>query len=474
MKISVFGLGYVGCVTAARLAAAGHEVIGVDVNADKVDMINRGASPIVEEGLGDLLAQVVESGQLRATHDATEAVSASELALICVGTPSKANGGLDLRYLERVVGQIGEALSRKPKRFKLVVRSTVLPRSTEKVVWPALRMAADDEVLDGVEVAVNPEFIREGSALADFLDPPFTLVGSDSPAVVDQLRELYSSVKAPFVKTDVRTAEMVKYVCNAFHALKVCFANEVAGLCDALGADAVDVLRIFRMDRRLNISEAYLKPGFAFGGSCLPKDVRALAHAAGRADVEAPLLTSIMTSNDAQVQRAIDLVRATGRRNVGIVGLAFKPGTDDLRESPLVRLVETLLGKGMSLRVLDRNVSLARLVGANRRYIEGEIPHIASILCDTVEELLAHSEVIVIGNGGEDAVRVLCDAPPGVVVVDLTRSLKAALPEVVPRRAESVKQDHAAGRDTIGSGIEAGTAPRRFARSLSVRPEAQQ
>lgn len=422
MRISVFGLGYVGCVTAARLAEAGHEVVGVDVNEDKVGMINRGASPIVEDGLEDLLGAVVGQGQLRATDNAEEAVAASELALICVGTPSNANGSLDLRYLERVAGQIGQVLARRPRSFTIVVRSTVLPGSIEGVVWPALRQAAAGAHLPGVEVAVNPEFIREGSALTDFLDPPFTLVGCDSPVAVGQLRDLYSGIMAPFVQTDVRTAEMIKYACNAFHALKICFANEVGGLCDAFGADANEALRIFRMDKRLNVSEAYLRPGFAFGGSCLPKDVRALAHAAGRADIEVPLLSSIMPSNDYQVQRAIDLVRATGKKRIGVVGLAFKSGTDDLRESPLVRLVETLLGKGFALRVLDRNVSLARLVGANRRYIEGEIPHIASILCDTDEELLAHAEVIVVGNGGNDAIRILSAAHPDIRVIDLTRS----------------------------------------------------
>ena len=375
MKVSVFGLGYVGCVTAARLAEAGHHVTGVDVNGDKVDMISRGVSPIIEEGLGDLVSEMVKRGRLHATGDVSEAVSASELALVCVGTPSKPNGGLDLRYLERVVGQIGESLALQPKQFTLVVRSTVLPGSIERTVWPALEKPLSGEILDGVEVAVNPEFIREGSALVDFLDPPFTLVGSSSDRAVNQLRELYHSVMAPFVHTDVRTAEMVKYVCNAFHALKVCFANEAAGLCDAMGADAVDVLRIFRMDKRLNISEAYLRPGFAFGGSCLPKDLRALAHVAARSDVEVPLLSSLIPSNNLQIQKAIDLVLATGKRRIGVVGLSFKPGTDDLRESPLVNFVETLLGKGLSLRVFDSNVSIARLMGANRRYIEGEIPH---------------------------------------------------------------------------------------------------
>ena len=437
MKVSVFGLGYVGCVTAARLAEAGHDVIGVDVNTEKVDMIERGASPIVEEGLGDLLGDMVAIGRLRATIDVAEAVAASDLALICVGTPSKPNGALDLCFLERVTGQVAEALAMQPKKFTFVVRSTVLPGSIQRAVWPEFKKILPAGVLSEIEVAVNPEFIREGSALRDFIDPPFTLVGSKSSRAVAQLRELYSSVRAPFVHTDVRNAEMIKYVCNAFHALKICFANEIALLCDALGADAVEVMRIFRMDKRLNISEAYLRPGFAFGGSCLPKDVRALAHVATRSDVDVPLLGSILPSNNQQVQEAIELVLATGRRRVGVIGLAFKSGTDDLRESPLVRLVETLLGKGLSLRVFDHDVSLARLVGANRRYIEYEIPHISSILCDSVEELMAHSEVVVIGNAGADFARVLDTVPPDVLVIDLTRSMKAPAMEArpVPREA---------------------------------------
>ncbi len=450
MRVSVFGLGYVGCVTAGRLAEAGHDVVGVDVNRVKVDMINRGVSPIIEAGLEDLLADMVRCGRLHATDDASEAIARTELALVCVGTPSKRNGGLDLRHLENVAAQIAGALAAQPKPFTLVIRSTVLPGSTERVIWPALYKVLERASLDGVEVAVNPEFIREGSALADFLDPPFTLVGSDSDRAVAQLRELYSAVRAPFVHTSVRTAEMVKYVCNAFHALKVCFANEVADLCDGLGADAVDVLRIFRMDRRLNISEAYLRPGFAFGGSCLPKDVRALAHAAIRSDIDVPLLSSIIPSNDQQVQKAIELVLATGQRRVGVLGLAFKSGTDDLRESPLVRLVEALLGKGLSLRVLDRDVSLARLVGANRRYIEDEIPHIASILCDTAEELMAHSEIIVLGNAGSDAARVLDAVPPGVLVVDLTRSLEVPAPPAMPRLGEVLRPTWPAGAQPAG------------------------
>jgi len=424
MRISVFGLGYVGCVTAARLAEAGHDVVGVDVNEDKVAMVARGNAPIVETGLAELLDQGVRSGRLSATADAGEAVDATDLALVCVGTPSNGNGSLDLSYLERAAGRIGRALAEaEPRPFTVVTRSTVLPGSVDRVVRPALGVPLGAHAMQSVSIAVNPEFIREGCALSDFLDPPFTLVGTESAAVAAQMREVYRAVPAPFIQTDVRTAEIVKYACNAFHALKVCFTNEVAGLCDAFGADAAEALRIFRTDHRLNVSEAYLRPGFAFGGSCLPKDVRALTHAASRADVPVPVLGAIMSSNDAQIGRAVERIRSFGRRRVGVVGLAFKTGTDDLRESPLVRLVETLLGKGYSLRVLDRNVSLARLVGANRRYIEQEIPHIASILCESEEDLLNHAEVLVIGNPGSEANRTLAGLRQGVPVVDLTRSV---------------------------------------------------
>lgn len=432
MHIAIFGLGYVGCVTAARLAEAGHEVVGVDVNEDKVGMVNRGSSPIVEPGLPELLGEVVGKGRLRATGNVAEAVAESDLALICVGTPSNTNGSLDLRYLERVVWQIGLVLARKPRPYTLVLRSTMLPGSVDGTVRPALHMTLSDEALANIDIAVNPEFIREGSALADFMDPPFTLVGTDAPVAAEQLREVYSSISAPFVQTDVRTAEMVKYVCNTFHALKVCFTNEVAELCDAFGADPHETLRVFRMDGRLNISAAYLHPGFAFGGSCLPKDVRALTHAAGRADVAVPLLGSIMSSNDVQVQRAIERVLATGKRRVAVLGLSFKAGTDDLRESPLVRVVEALIGKGLSVRVLDRNVSLARLVGANRRYIENEIPHIASVLCDTIEQLLDHADVVVIGNPGGEAHTVISELKPGVDLIDLTRSFALQWPAPGP------------------------------------------
>jgi len=403
MRVSVFGLGYVGCVTAACLARAGHRVIGVDINPDKVTMVNSGTSPLVEPGLGELLAEVTASGQLRASTSVDEAVSGSELALICVGTPSRDNGQLDLGAVRRVAEQIGQCLRRQPRAYTVVLRSTVLPGTTESTLVPALQGADAPHPRD-LTVAVNPEFLREGSALRDFAQPPLTLVGADTPHAVSRLHELYAGVDAPFVDTSIRSAEMAKYVSNAFHALKIAFANEIGDVCETLGADAFEVMRVFLMDRKLNISEAYLRPGFAFGGSCLPKDLRALTYAARSADLAVPLLSQILPSNDRQIQQGVGRVLATRRRRVGVLGLAFKAG------------------KGCDVRILDRSVSIARLGGANRRYIEEEIPHIASLMCETPEDLLAHAEVLVVANADDQARQVLAATRPDQVVIDLARS----------------------------------------------------
>ncbi len=421
MRVSVFGLGYVGCVTSACLAEAGHEVVGVDVNREKVEMINAAIPPLVEPGLAELLAQVVEAKRLRATVSTEEAVNATDLALISVGTPSRANGQLDDTAIDRVGWQIGRALRARRTPYTVVLRSTVVPGTTEKVLLPAIARGTAGASFAPLGIAVNPEFMREGSSLRDFAHPPLTVVGTDDPETVSLLESLYATVNAPFVSTSVRTAEAVKYASNAFHALKVCFANEVADICQALGADAQEVMRIFLMDRKLNVSEAYLRPGFAFGGSCLPKDLRALLHAARGADLSPAVLSAILPSNEAQVRRAVEAVLETHRRRVGVVGLAFKPGTDDLRESPMVTLVEALIGKGLEVSILDRNVAIARLTGANRRYIEEEIPHIAAVMCDDVETLLERTEVLVIGGVSQDAARALEEAGPDQVVIDLTR-----------------------------------------------------
>jgi len=437
MRVNVFGLGYVGSVTAACLAKAGHEVIGVDIDEEKVAMVNAGASPVVEPGLGALVAEVVAARRLRATISTREAVSNAAIGLICVGTPGRASGQLQVDAVERVCQEVGRGLAERAEPYTVVVRSTVLPGTTERLLAPALRTGAGRELGPSLRIAVNPEFMREGSALRDFARPPFTLVGCVDPGTAAVVRSLYAEVEAPFVHTAVRTAEVVKYVSNAFHALKVCFANEIGNVCAALGADAQEAVRIFLMDRKLNVSEAYLRPGFAFGGSCLPKDLRALVYAARAADLSLPLLSAILPSNEGQIRQAVETVLATRRRRIGVVGLAFKPGTDDLRESPMVSLVETLIGKGCDVRIFDPNVAVARLRGANRRYIEEEIPHIASLLSDSVETLVAHAEVLVLGNDSDEAARALAAAGSHHIVVDLTRGAagrrSTAQPHLTPR-----------------------------------------
>lgn len=419
MKVTVFGLGYVGCVTAACLARAGHRVMGVDVSQEKVDMINAGRAPIIEAGLGEMLSEVVAAGRLTATTDGSDAVRNSDIALICVGTPGLGYGRPDVNAIDRVGQQIGLALEGRERTFTVVLRSTVLPGTTERVLHPAIMSGSKGTAR--VKMAMNPEFMREGTALHDFEFPPMIVVGCDDLATASLVRDMYCDVKAPFVETSVRTAELMKYACNAYHALKVTFANEMGSVCDALGGDGREVMRIFAMDTKLNISAAYLKPGFAFGGSCLPKDVRALNWAAKDREVDTPLLAAIMPSNESQIRAAVDAVLKTGKRKISVAGLAFKPGTDDLRESPVVTLVEQLIGKGRDLRILDKNVSFARLMGANRKYIEAEIPHIATLLCDDVESLVEHADVLVVGSANPDAVRALGLIGPECVVIDLTR-----------------------------------------------------
>src|SRR3989454_1392034 len=421
MRVSVFGPGYVGCVTASCVSRAGHEVIGVDIDAEKVAAVNAGTPPVVEPGLGELLAELVGAHRLRATVSVAEAVRQTDVGLISVGTPGRANGQLGVAALERIGQEIGQALAGRTEPYTVVLRSTVLPGTTERVLIPALRAGAGRELACQLRVAVNPEFMREGSALRDFAHPPFTLVGSDDPAAAFLFRSLYAGVEAPFVLTTPRAAEAVKYVCNAFHALKVCFGNEVGDVCATLGVDAREVMRIFLMDKKLNVSEAYLRPGFAFGGSCLPKDLRALLHAARRADVALPLLSAILPSNDAQVRRTVQAVLQTGPRPVGLVGLSVKPGSDDLRESPMVTLAEALIGRGCDVRILDRSVTIARLGGTHRRSLREEIPHIASLMCGSAPALLAHARVIVIARAGEEAAAVLADVRPDQTVIDLTR-----------------------------------------------------
>ncbi|HYV13855.1 MAG TPA: UDP-glucose/GDP-mannose dehydrogenase family protein [Pyrinomonadaceae bacterium] len=421
MKLSIFGLGYVGCVSAACFAKEGHTVTGVDVNANKAEMINAGNSPIIEAGIGPLLDEVVKANRLSATTDSAAAVHNTDVSLICVGTPSNTNGSLDLRYVTRVCEEIGAALKDKTERHVVVIRSTMLPGTIESVVIPTLEEHSTKRVGKDFGVCINPEFLREGSSLKDFYAPPFTLIGADDPETTATVRELYSRIDAPVIATSVKTAEMVKYVCNCFHALKVSFANEIGNICKAVGVDSHEVMDIFCQDTKLNLSPYYLKPGFAFGGSCLPKDLRAMNYKAKQVDVEVPVLSSILPSNKRQIEHAIDMVLATGRKRVGVVGFSFKAGTDDLRESPIVTLIETLLGKGIQLVVYDKEVSLARLFGANKEYIERQIPHIAQLMRSSIDEVLEFAEVLVIGNNAEEFRQIEHKQREGQVVIDLVR-----------------------------------------------------
>jgi len=425
MNISVFGLGYVGTVSAAALAEGGHRILGVDPNLTKVEMINAGRSPVIEPGLEDLLENGVAAGRIRATTSAEEAIQGSDVSMVCVGTPSATNGSLDITQVEKACQEIGRALPGKDGPHVVVVRSTMLPGTTEDVVVPVLERASGRRAGRDLGVCFNPEFLREGSSIADFYEPPFTLIGGKDDRAIAAVRSIYAMLDAPLTVVPIRVAEMVKYACNAFHALKVTFANEIENVCHELDIDGHEVMQILCRDTKLNISSAYLKPGFAFGGSCLPKDLRALLYQARRVEVEAPVLEAIVRSNAAQIDRALRMIMDAGRKRVGVLGFSFKAGTDDLRESPLVELIERLIGKGYEVRLYDRNVSLANLQGANRSYIEQEIPHIASLMADTLDEVLDCSDVVVIGNRDDEFRTILDHARPGQAVIDLVRIASA-------------------------------------------------
>jgi len=428
VRIGVFGLGYVGTVSAACLARE-HEVVGVDPNPVKVDLVNQAKSPIVEKGLDELIASAVANGKLRATGSASEAVAATELSLVCVGTPSRANGSLDLQYLERVCREIGEALARDDRFHTVVIRSTVLPGTMREVVIPTLEAASGKKAGQGFGICSNPEFLREGTAVHDYDHPPKTVVGKIDDVSGDKLVRLYEKLDAPMVVTDVATAEMVKYVDNVWHALKVDFANEIGNVCKAVGLDGHRVMEIFCKDTKLNLSPYYLKPGFAFGGSCLPKDVRALNYCAKTLDLDLPVLGAILRSNEQQVERGIEMVMSGPGRRVGVLGFSFKAGTDDLRESPIVTLIEHLIGKGYDLRLYDRNVSLARLTGANKAYIEQHVPHLARLMVDSIDDILRHADTIVVGNGDPEFAAALSRASSKQLVVDLVRVSKTRTSE---------------------------------------------
>jgi GDP-mannose 6-dehydrogenase len=419
--VSIFGLGYVGAVTAACLAHQGHTVWGVDPNPIKVEALQNGRTPIVEAEVERLVAEAHAAGRIFSTADPGQAVRQTDISFISVGTPSLRNGRLDLSHVQDVCRQIGAELRAKAGYHCIVLRSTVLPGTTEQVVTPILEQASGKRAGLDFGVCFNPEFLREGSAVHDFFHPPFTVIGTRHNESLERLKEIYSWVPGTVFETDPASAEMVKYVCNSYHALKVTFANEIGTLCGELGLDSQTVMDIFKSDTNLNISSAYLKPGFAFGGSCLPKDLRALNYRGDELDLDLPLLQSILPSNAEHINRAVSRVLATGKRNVGIFGLSFKAGTDDLRESPMVLLVKRLFGEGCRIRIWDRDVALGRLIGSNRAFIQEVIPHIGELLSDDMNEVLNSAQVVVLGTNGPVRQQLLGLLRDDQVLIDLNR-----------------------------------------------------
>ncbi len=419
MKVSVFGLGYVGAVSCACLPELGHDVVGVDINALKVELIASGQSPVVEEGIEELISAAVKAGKLTATNDVAAAVLGTEVSLISVATPSLPNYMPDLTALDAVVRQIGAEIARKAGHHTLVIRSTVAPGTTRARIAPLLEQAAGRKIGDRLSLVFNPEFLREGSSVADFHNPPQTIVGSLDDAGVEVMRQLYAGVPGSFVAADVGVAESVKYLCNVFHALKIVFANEAGAVLKETGLDSRDVLELFCRDTQLNISKAYLRPGFAFGGSCLPKEVKGFLTIARERGVDIPVLGSLLDSNDAHIGRAYELIASAGRKPVALFGLAFKPGTDDLRDSPLVVLAEKLLGKGFDLAIYDKFVKIARLLGKNKEYIDREIPHLDKLLHETPDAALARAEIVVVGHADAETRQRIIALAKGARVVDL-------------------------------------------------------
>jgi GDP-mannose 6-dehydrogenase len=428
VKVSIFGLGYVGCVSAGCLARLGHEVIGVDVNPSKVEALNEGRSPIVERGLSEVIADMRRAGRLQAVTEQDKAVEETELSIICVGTPSAENGGLDLSFVRRIATSIAASLKRIGRFHAVVLRSTVLPGTMENEFIPALEAGSGKRAGVGFGAGYNPEFLREGSALGDFESPPYTVIAATDDRTRTMTRDLYRGIESPVVQVGFRSAEMLKYVSNTFHAIKVTFANEMGNICKSAGIDSHEVMELFCRDTKLNISPVYLRPGFAFGGSCLPKDLRAITDLARRYNLTTPLLNAVLESNQNQVEAALRLIDRTRKQRIGVLGLTFKAGTDDIRESPVVKVVEALIGRGMKVKVHDENIDIARMVGANREYLERNIPYLSSIIKPTVREVVEDSEVIVVGNNAQSHRAAIDLLRPDQIVIDLVRIVPDGLP----------------------------------------------
>lgn len=425
MRISIFGLGYVGTVCAGCLAKEGHEIIGVDPVRTKVQLLNAGKSPIIEADIEEIIADAVKSGRLRATDDSVQAILDTDISFVCVGTPSQINGNLDLTHVRHVCEQLGLALRDKPARHTVVIRSTILPGTMRKLIIPVLEENSGKKAGKDFGVCNNPEFLREGTAVMDFALPSKTVIGEMDQASGDVLSALYAKLDAPLMRTDIETAEMIKYIDNSWHALKIGFANEIGNLCKSFSIDSHKAMDIFCQDKKLNISPAYLKPGFAFGGSCLPKDLRALSYSAKLHDLQLPILNAILPSNELQVSRGLQLIMEKGHKRVGILGFSFKEGTDDLRESPMIEIIERLAGKGYDIRIYDRNVQVARLVGANRDFILNRIPHISKLMVESIDAVLQHGETIVIGNKAAEFENIPAKLQAGQRLVDFVRISKS-------------------------------------------------
>ena len=420
MKINIYGLGYVGSVSAACLAGDGHQVLGIDIDRDKVDSINRGRGPVIEPGLPELIESGRASQRLRATVDDVED---AEVSMVCVGTPSNGNGSLCLDYVLRAMSQIGDFLRGTPSYHTVSLRSTVLPGTVQNQIIPVLERQSGKVAGRDFGVCMNPEFLREGTSIRDYYSPPFTVIGQFDSRSGDAVQAMFANLSAPTIRTELGVAEMVKYTGNAFHALKITFANEVGNLCKRLGIDGTEVMEVFCKDDKLNISAAYLRPGFAFGGSCLPKDLRALLYKAKELDLEPHVLRSILSSNESQIEEAYSLIRKTNKKKIAMLGLSFKPNTDDLRESPIAELVETLIGKGYQVAIYDQEVSLSRIHGSNRKYIEQTIPHISSLMKSSVESAIDCSDVVVVAKHSSEFDEKLKNLDENKVVIDLVRAL---------------------------------------------------
>jgi GDP-mannose 6-dehydrogenase len=421
MKISVLGLGYVGCTEAACLAKMGNEIRGVDINPEKVKLLNSGKSPITEKDLIELIEEQVANGRIKAFGNVREAMLETNISLVCVGTPSHENGKPDLDHVTNVLREVGTVIRQKDEFHIVVIRSTVYPGSTEKVFIPVIEETSGKKCDVGFGIAINPEFMREGTSVEDYFNPPLTVVGSENDKVTEVLRELYSNITTQINVCSYKEAEMVKYACNIFHALKITFANEIGIVSKTLGIDAHKVMEYFCSDKKLNISDKYLKPGYAYGGSCLPKDTRAFVYEAKHSDIETPLIAALEKSNDYQIKRVFDLIKSLRKRRIGFLGISFKEGTDDLRESPQIRLIKMLIGEGMEVNIYDENVSMAKLLGRNRDYIEREIPRIANYIKKNIEHVLSSAEVIIIGNKDKKFEDIINGIKGEKEIVDLVR-----------------------------------------------------